>query len=179
MPSFDMYSQRLRRCQSERARESNGNVARSLVAMKLAKALACVIFGAVSLAGMRHATRTIAIHADALLDTRQGRTVRDALVVVSNGRIAYAGSTSDFRAPVPAGAERIELRKVTLLPGLVDAHVHLTLGGSPASNARATVEAGFTTVRIWAQRTRRYSRCATTSMRGAPWDQECSRPDAG
>ena len=33
-----------------------------------------------------------------------------------------------------------------LLPGLVDLHVHLTLAGNPEANARATLQAGFTTV---------------------------------
>ena len=92
-----MHSQRLHRCQSEIARSRNGNVTVSLVAMKLAKALACVIFCAVLLAGARHATWTIAIYADALLDTRQGRTVRDAVVVVSDDRIAYVGTTLGLR----------------------------------------------------------------------------------
>ena len=43
-------------------------------------------------------------------------------------------------------AGTIDLREATVLPGLVDAHVHLTLAGSAEDNARATLMAGFTTV---------------------------------
>lgn len=64
---------------------------------------------------------------------------------MSGDRITYAGTRSGAPA-LSARAERIDLGNVTLLPGLIDAHVHLALGGVPAANARATVEAGFTTV---------------------------------
>jgi imidazolonepropionase-like amidohydrolase len=47
---------------------------------------------------------------------------------------------------VPAGASEIDLGAAILLPGLIDTHVHLMLGGSPAANAAATLNAGFTTV---------------------------------
>jgi imidazolonepropionase-like amidohydrolase len=40
----------------------------------------------------------------------------------------------------------IDLGSATLLPGLIDAHVHLQLGGNPDSNARTLLRAGFTTV---------------------------------
>ena len=40
----------------------------------------------------------------------------------------------------------IDLKSRTVLPGLIDAHVHLSLAGDPDSNARATLLAGFTTV---------------------------------
>ncbi len=78
------------------------------------------------------------------MDVAEGRVIPDALVVVSRDRITYAGSESD--AKVPANAARLDLGNVTLLPGLIDAHVHLALGGSPTANARATLAAGFTTV---------------------------------
>ncbi|HJR49671.1 MAG TPA: amidohydrolase family protein, partial [Gemmatimonadales bacterium] len=44
------------------------------------------------------------------------------------------------------GAKSLDLAGRTILPGLIDAHVHLTLAGDPASNALATLRAGFTTV---------------------------------
>jgi imidazolonepropionase-like amidohydrolase len=46
----------------------------------------------------------------------------------------------------PSGADVIEAEGRTVTPGLIDAHVHLTLAGDPDSNARATLLAGFTTV---------------------------------
>jgi imidazolonepropionase-like amidohydrolase len=50
-----------------------------------------------------------------------GRTVEDATLVVSDGRIVAVGST----APVPAGAEHIDLTGRFVMPGLVNAHGHV------------------------------------------------------
>ncbi len=101
----------------------------------------------------------VVIKAARLLDVRAGRVVTGATVVVQGGRISTVGG------PVPAGASVIDLGDVTLAPGLIDLHTHLTYdiegnwvmrevtGGAAdaalrgARNARRTVEAGFTTVR--------------------------------
>jgi imidazolonepropionase-like amidohydrolase len=116
-----------------------------MISMKLANTAACVISLVAGMA-VPQTTGTTAIYAHALLDLHQGRMVQDALVVVSGDRITYAGPKSDPKAQVLANSARMELGDVTLLPGLIDAHVHLALGGAPAANARSTVEAGFTTV---------------------------------
>jgi imidazolonepropionase-like amidohydrolase len=79
-----------------------------------------------------------------MVDVEAGRLVDDAAVVVQAGRIVAAGRAGDVQAP--SGASLIDLPGVTLLPGLIDGHVHLTLGGDPRVNARATLAAGFTTV---------------------------------
>jgi imidazolonepropionase-like amidohydrolase len=63
------------------------------------------------------------IRAAHLLDVRAGRLVGRSAVVVSGGRIQAVGS--DLK--VPAGAETIDLGSLTLVPGLIDAHVHLFL----------------------------------------------------
>jgi len=86
----------------------------------------------------------IAIHAKGMIDVTSGARVNDATVVVRGKRIAAAGPSASVA--VPAGASVIQLPTMTLLPGLIDAHVHLTLAGDPVMNARATLEAGFTTV---------------------------------
>jgi imidazolonepropionase-like amidohydrolase len=101
----------------------------------------------------------IAISAARLLDVRSGQMRTPGLVVVQNGLITQVGGTA------PAGAERIDLGDATLLPGFIDAHVHLTGEIAPGFEAlpvtetaldgalrgvrfaRRTVEAGFTTVR--------------------------------
>ena len=114
--------------------------------MKLVPAIGCIIAFAASAAGTRQDARVTALYADALLDVRHGRTIGNALVLVAGDRITQAGAKADLEARVPAGAERVELGRVTLLPGLIDGHVHLALAGVPAENARATIEAGFTTV---------------------------------
>jgi imidazolonepropionase-like amidohydrolase len=84
------------------------------------------------------------ITAARLLDVDRGLLVQDAGVLVEGDRIVASGGIAGIR--VPAGARRIDLGQVTLLPGLIDAHVHLTLGGTPRANAESTVRAGFTTV---------------------------------
>ena len=86
----------------------------------------------------------IAIRARAMVDIEHGRLIDKATVVIRGARILAAGSSSSI--VVPAEATRIDLPETTLLPGLIDAHVHLTLAGQPAANARATLAAGFTTV---------------------------------
>ncbi len=54
-----------------------------------------------------------------LIDGRGG-IVNDAVVVVRGDRIAAVGG------PVPAGAKEIDLRKYTAIPGMIDAHTHMT-----------------------------------------------------
>src|ERR1700688_4805487 len=65
----------------------------------------------------------IVLHAARLLDVETGRTLRPGEVLVEGGKIAAAGSTVNH----PAGAEIVDLGDSTLLPGLIDAHVHLFL----------------------------------------------------
>jgi imidazolonepropionase-like amidohydrolase len=86
----------------------------------------------------------VVLRARALVDVEAGTTLDDAAVVIRGGRIAAVGTAASIG--VPAGAEIISLPKTTLLPGLIDTHVHLTLAGQTDANARATLGAGFTTV---------------------------------
>jgi imidazolonepropionase-like amidohydrolase len=86
----------------------------------------------------------IVLHAGGLIDVVSGSHVDDVLVVITGDRITALGPARTVT--VPPGAQRIELGNATLLPGLIDLHVHLTLAGSPDANARATLLAGFTTV---------------------------------
>jgi imidazolonepropionase-like amidohydrolase len=67
------------------------------------------------------------------------------VVLVDGGRITEVAPAARYR-PRP-GDRLMELDPAsTLLPGLIDAHVHLSLGGQPRANAGAIVRAGFTTV---------------------------------
>ncbi|HEV2530365.1 amidohydrolase family protein [Phenylobacterium sp.] len=105
--------------------------------------------------------RTVAVSADRALDVVSGRYVERPLVVIVDGRIAAVERQGDA---VPAGAERVDLPGVTLVPGLIDMHVHLTsthqYGGYRrfeftdgfwiaigVRQAKDTLDAGFTTVR--------------------------------
>jgi imidazolonepropionase-like amidohydrolase len=95
-----------------------------------------------------------------MLDVVRGEMVSPAVVVVADGKIRSVGP-----ADLPRDARTIDLGDMTLLPGLIDAHTHLTddISGDwvtrsvrelpadaalrGASNARKTLLAGFTTVR--------------------------------
>jgi len=103
----------------------------------------------------------IVIQAGALLDVMSGDLLPDRRILVIDGRIEAILAAD---AAVPDAARTIDLRGRTVLPGLIDCHTHLVgemeYAGVPGSttsaaeealvgvrNARATIEAGFTTVR--------------------------------
>src|SRR5437016_6679260 len=65
----------------------------------------------------------IVLHAARLLDIETGRILAPGEVLVQGERIAEVGSAVTH----PAGAQTIDLGDTTLLPGLIDAHVHLFL----------------------------------------------------
>jgi imidazolonepropionase-like amidohydrolase len=66
---------------------------------------------------------TIVLHAARLLDIESGAIITPGEVLVQGDRIAAAGAAVNH----PAGAQIIDLGDTTLLPGLIDAHVHLFL----------------------------------------------------
>ncbi len=76
----------------------------------------------------------IVLRAARLLDVKNGRMVEPGEVLVLGDRIVEAGS----KVKHPAGAELIDLGDRTLLPGLIDAHVHLFL--HPGKESLQTVE---------------------------------------
>ena len=108
------------------------------------------------------ASGRVIVHAGKLLDVRSGKTLTDQAIVIEGGKIVSVGAFA--QASRSASDRLIDLPNATVLPGLTDAHTHLT--GNPqdvgpqalsisvpratlagAHNARLTLEAGFTTVR--------------------------------
>src|SRR5881296_647966 len=110
------------------------------------------------------ADETIALKAARLFDGKSSSLVQNGVVIVQGDKIVDAGSN----LPIPSGAQVIDLGDATLSPGFMDAHTHLTADFSGNYNerrlreldlnvseqainatafARATVKAGFTTVR--------------------------------
>jgi imidazolonepropionase-like amidohydrolase len=120
--------------------------------------LGCVNF---ALAQDAHPSKTVVVRAGRLLDVKSGKMLSNQTIIIHGDRIASVGTVTD--QTLPADATVIDLSNATVLPGLIDAHTHLTfttnfgysaLGISiprealtGARNARVTLEAGFTTVR--------------------------------
>src|SRR5437667_3263769 len=110
------------------------------------------------------ADQTIALKAARMFDGKSNALIQNGVVIVQGDKIVDAGSNLQ----IPSGVEVIDLGEATLSPGFMDAHTHLTADFSGNYNerrlqevdlnvseqairatafARATVEAGFTTVR--------------------------------
>jgi len=110
------------------------------------------------------ADQPIVLKAARMFDGKSNALVQNAVVIIEGDKIVDAGSN----LPTPDGAQVIDLGDATLSPGFMDAHTHLTADFSgnyserrlqeldmnvseqaiiATAHARATVEAGFTTVR--------------------------------
>ncbi len=134
---------------------------RSCIVLLLAITLFSVLAASPVLAQQAKATDLTVLTAAHLLDVRGGRVIDNPQIVIREGRIVSIGRTGDA---TPAEAKRIDLPGMTLLPGLIDMHVHLDsdpqYGGYnylqfndrfwsviAVAHAQKTLMAGFTTVR--------------------------------
>jgi imidazolonepropionase-like amidohydrolase len=107
--------------------------------------------------------RVIAIKAGRLIDTKAGAVINNAFILIEDDKVISVGAVGP-NVTVPAGAEVIDLKNATVLPGLIDCHTHVT--GQPENfyddlfrkspidvavtahiYAKRTLEAGFTTIR--------------------------------
>jgi imidazolonepropionase-like amidohydrolase len=125
---------------------------------------ACALLPVALLAQQPAASPITAIRAGTLIDGTGGAPLKNAVILVQDGRITAVGAT----VAIPRGATLIDLSAATVLPGFIDAHVHLagrTIGDGDwqhsaltelpsqlallgAAHAQQTLEAGFTTVRV-------------------------------
>ena len=118
------------------------------------------VLAAAACAGVPAQAETVVVTAARMIDVVAGRTIDNPVIVITDGRIVSVGG----KAAIPERARRIDLPGKTLLPGLIDMHVHLTslaeIGGYRGlqytdsfwsavgvANARKTIDAGFTSVR--------------------------------
>lgn len=106
------------------------------------------------------ANKTV-VHAGKLLDVKTGTMLSDQAIVIEGDKITSVGPISALK--LTGHEKRIELGNATVMPGMIDAHTHLTFNPQfgydslaisiprealiGARNARVTLDAGFTTVR--------------------------------
>ncbi len=128
--------------------------------MKL-RVLVLVLFRVLLFCTSSHA-QNVAIRAGHLVDPATGRVTANQVIVVKDAKIVTVGSGVE----IPAGVEAIDLSNAWVMPGLMDAHTHMTLGGPELAleptylkestgtrllrgvrNARDVLEAGFTVIR--------------------------------
>src|SRR5688572_22450484 len=69
---------------------------------------------------------TIAITGSLIVDGNGGEPVPNGCVVVKEGKITEVGINGEIK--IPGGAEIIDAKGMTLLPGFIDAHFHLDEG---------------------------------------------------
>ena len=126
--------------------------------LKLSAVLVAAITGLAALPGQAQLAgeylapreKVIAIRAGRLFDARLGTMLANQVVLVRGERIADVGPG----LAIPSGASVIDLSNVTVMPGMIDAHVHVNTGGDSEAqrtlialaNAQIDLAAGFTMV---------------------------------
>jgi imidazolonepropionase-like amidohydrolase len=95
-------------------------------------------------------TQIVAVRAGRLFDSRSGNMLTNQVVLIKGDRITDVGPA----VQIPREAKVFDLSSATVLPGMIDTHVHVNTGGESASqrvltalaNVTTDLEAGFTTV---------------------------------
>ena len=95
-------------------------------------------------------TQVVAIRAGRFFDAKSGSMLNNQVVLIRGDRITDVGAA----VQIPPEARVLDFSAATVLPGMIDAHVHVNTGGQTAAervlialaNALTDLEAGFTTV---------------------------------
>lgn len=119
-----------------------------------------MVLAVIGFAQTEASARRVVVRAGHVLDVKSGKMLADQAIVIEGDKVVSVGPASSAQT---SGATIFDLPNATVLPGLIDAHTHLTMNpsfgyqtlgiSSPrqaligAHNARMTLEAGFTTVR--------------------------------
>jgi imidazolonepropionase-like amidohydrolase len=80
------------------------------------------------------------IRAGTLIDGTGAPAIRDGAVVIADGRIVYAGPAANAPAQEIPADRQIDAPDGTVLPGLIDSHVHLTFNARTRATAEAVIE---------------------------------------
>src|SRR5215203_2958469 len=129
---------------------------RPLTALLLALSLVAALHGQGGIASapakfLVAPAQVVAIRAGRLFDSRTGTLVNNQIVLIRGDRVADVGPS----VAIPADARVIDLSSATVMPGMIDAHVHVypaddlsqsTRTIVAVANAQADLDAGFTTV---------------------------------
>lgn len=130
--------------------------------VRAAISIGMLVSGALLCVGQTAApVRHVVVRAGRLLDVKTGNTLQNQAIVIEGDKIVSVGPAGSVKAAPDAIV--VDLPNATVLPGLIDAHTHITFNPSfgyetlgisiprealvGAHNARVTLEAGITTVR--------------------------------
>jgi len=95
------------------------------VALRLVFAVALLLAVAGTADHLRaQSGRALALVGATMIDGTGAPPLADAVIIIQNGRISAVGRRSEV--VIPEGAERKDLAGLTILPGLIDSHVHIT-----------------------------------------------------
>jgi imidazolonepropionase-like amidohydrolase len=118
---------------------------------RIALGLLGVLFSATFLWSQTQAPNTTAVRAGKLFDPKSGQMLNNQVVLIQGEKITQVGPAASVT--IPAGARVVDLSRATVLPGLIDGHVHLTDAVGNLQHqmmvayhwATASLNAGYTT----------------------------------